>query len=141
MDRHGVELGRWIRERRTRLGLTQEQIAERSEPAIDPNYIAQIENGRKKALPDTDILVGLSMALGVTMTDILRGAGVLPVDVTESEERAPGSQTIHALVDLIDWTVSPENRMNVEGLLRLILDRQRPSSARSGAPTGDRSSR
>ena len=139
MEAQGVELGRWVRARRTALGMTQEQVAARMEMDIDPNYLAQMESGRKKALPDTEILLGLSQALRVSMTDVLRGAGVLPVDVEAQPESAPGSATIHALVDMIDWTANPENRLNVEGLLRLILERQSATGSGSTVRAGQAS--
>lgn len=129
VSQHGVELGRWVRQRREAIGLTQEQVWDRMEiERASANWMSKLESGRVKSLPDTDYLVGLAQALRTTVTDVLRGAGVLPIDVEETSEQAPGSQTIHALVDMIDWTVSPDNRANVEGLLRLILDRQSPAS-------------
>lgn len=137
--RHGVQLGQWVRARRTALGMTQEQVWDRmGAPGGDMNWITHLEGGRRKSLPDTDYLVALSEALRTTMTDVLRGAGVLPIDVEETSEHAPGSQTMHALVDMIDWTMSPDNRQNVEDLLRVILNRQRASSDSAGAPVLDR---
>jgi transcriptional regulator with XRE-family HTH domain len=136
---HGVELGRWVRARRESLKLTTEQLWERTDLEGDFNYISQLENGRRKKLPDFEILSGLAQALNVTVTEVLRGAGILPVDVEQPPEHAPGSATMHALVDMIDWTTNPANRENVEGLLRLILERQQ--AATSGrAPAGSRSS-
>jgi transcriptional regulator with XRE-family HTH domain len=134
-----MELGRWVKARRAALGMTQEQVWQRMELDIDQNFLAHLESGRKKSLPDTPVLIALSGALNVTVTEVLRGAGILPVDVEQPPEHAPGSATMHALVDLIDWTTNPANRENVEGLLRLILERQQ--AATSGrAPAGSRSS-
>lgn len=135
---YGVELGRWVRERRTALRMTQEQVAEQSGVEVDPNWLAQLESGRKKGLPDRAFLDGIAFALKTPLTDVLRGAGVLPVDVEASPENAAGSETMHALIDMIDWTRDTTSRENVEGLLRLILERQRASSGSGSAPVLDR---
>ena len=125
MASQGVELGRWVRAKRTALGMTQEQVAARMEMDIDPNTIAQLESGRRKGLPDTDYLIGLAQALRVSVTEVLRGAGVLPVDLEQAPEIAPGSATIHALVDMIDWTADQRTRDHVEGLLQIIRQGQK----------------
>ena len=135
----GVELGRWVRQRREALGMTAEQVWTRMEmPSGESNWIAQIENGRRKKLPDFDYLNGLAVALRVPVTEVLRGAGVLPIDVEEAPEHAPGSATMHALIDMIDWTRDTSSRENVEGLLRLILDRQRANAGSAVTPAPDR---
>ena len=135
---YGIELGRWVRGRRQSLRMTQEEVAERIGPETDPNYITQLENGRKKNLPDTTFLIGIAEALRTSVTDVLRGAGVLPIDVDAMPDQAPGSATMHALIDMIDWTRDTTSRENVEGLLRLILDRQRASAGSAVTPAPDR---
>lgn len=124
-ERFGVDLGRWVRQRRIALGMTQEQVWNRMEiPTGESNWVSKLESGRKQKLPDFDYLNGLSLALKATITDVLRGAGVLPEGIEESPEQAPGSATIHALVDMIDWTENPFNREHVEGTLQVIVQKQ-----------------
>jgi transcriptional regulator with XRE-family HTH domain len=130
MDREtgdGIQLGKWVRARRDALGMSQEDVWRRMEVEnVAANWISKLETGRVRYLPDHELLHALSVALRVPVTEVLRGAGVLPVDVEAAQESAPGSATIHALVDMIDWTDNPANRQNVEGLLQLILERQKP---------------
>jgi hypothetical protein len=102
----GGQLGRWVASRRENLGLTQ-------------------QTGRIQNLPDFDQINALSEALRVPVTEVLRGAGVLPEGVDQAPEIAPGSTTMHALIDMIDWTRDQTSREDVEGLLRVILDRQK----------------
>lgn len=104
MANQGIQLGQWVKAQRTALGMTQEQIAIRMEMDVDPNTIAQLESGRKKALPDTEFLIGLSQALRVSMTEVLQGAGVLPVytsEITSEDERL---KPILDLIRHVDWT-------------------------------------
>jgi transcriptional regulator with XRE-family HTH domain len=72
-QRYGVELGKWVRQRRDALKMTQEQVWSRMEmPTGESNWIAQLENGRRKRLPDFDVLNALSEALRVPVTEVLR---------------------------------------------------------------------
>jgi transcriptional regulator with XRE-family HTH domain len=132
--RHGVELGRWVRQRRVSLGMTQEQVTERMEVDVAPNWLTQLEGGRRKALPDTDLLIGLSQALRVSMTDVLRGAGVLPIDMEEAPEQAPGSRVLHALIDMIDWS-DPNRGAMTERILRGWVEDDRRASQREARPS------
>lgn len=127
---HGVELGRWVRQRRENLGMSQAEVAERMsiDMEVDQNWVTQLENGRRKGMLDFEVIAAIAAALRVSVTDVLRGAGYYPTDAEQPPEIAPGSHAIHALVDLIDWTRNPANRSNVEGLLRSIREDQRPSS-------------
>jgi transcriptional regulator with XRE-family HTH domain len=123
---HGAQLGRWVAQRRDAIGMTQQQVWERMEPSPPTsNWISKLEVGRIQNLPEFDLLNALSVALRVPVTEVLRGAGVLPEGVDQAPEIAPGSTTMHALVDMIDWTRDQTSREDVEGLLRLILDRQK----------------
>lgn len=136
---YGLELGRWVRERRNALGLTQAQLAERMsyEFEVDTNWVSGLEAGRRKSLPDFKYLEALASGLGVLVTDVQRGAGVLPVDVEQPLTHAPGSATIHALVDMIDWVRDPNRREAAESLLRTFLEQdQRGASRREGSPAG-----
>jgi transcriptional regulator with XRE-family HTH domain len=122
----GGQLGRWVASRRENLGLTQQEVWERMDPPPPTaNWVSKLETGRIQNLPDFDQINALSEALRVPVTEVLRGAGVLPEGVDQAPEIAPGSTTMHALIDMIDWTRDQTSREDVEGLLRVILDRQK----------------
>jgi len=61
------EFGRWLRDQRTRLGLTQQQLADRM--FVSHVAISHWENGKR--LPDISTLTRLANCLGVSDTDIL----------------------------------------------------------------------
>jgi transcriptional regulator with XRE-family HTH domain len=136
---YGLELGRWVKERRTALGLTQAQLAERMsyDFEVDTNWVSGLEAGRRKSLPDFKYLEALASALRVLVTDVQRGAGVLPVDVEQPMAHAPGSATLHALVDQIDWVSDPNRRLPVESMLRAFRDQDMERASRqTGSPAG-----
>lgn len=81
MDAQGI--GQFVRERRARLGWTQERLSE--ETGISRARIAQIEGGRV-ALPGADFRRRLAAALGVDHLDMLIAAG----ELTEDEIRSAG---------------------------------------------------
>jgi transcriptional regulator with XRE-family HTH domain len=123
---HGRHLGRWVAQRRNNLGMSQELVWKRMGLQHGSmNWVTKLETGKIGKLPDQEYLEALSEALKVPVTEVLRGAGVLPEGVDQAPEIAPGSTTMHALIDMIDWTRDQTSREDVEGLLRLILDRQK----------------
>ena len=61
------QVGARIREWRTRRGLTQEELAHRSE--LDYSYVNQIENGKRN--PSLRAIDRLARALGVTANDLI----------------------------------------------------------------------
>jgi transcriptional regulator with XRE-family HTH domain len=61
------QLGKRIRDWRTRRGLTQEELAHRA--GLDYSYINQIENGRRN--PSVQTIDRIARALGVTANDLL----------------------------------------------------------------------
>jgi transcriptional regulator with XRE-family HTH domain len=135
----GRALGQWVKARRTAIGLTQEQLAAAMSYDFDvpTSWVSALEAGRRTYLPDFKYIEALASALRVLPTDVQRGAGVLPVDVSAQPEIAPGSATIHALVDMIDWTSQPHRREVAESLLRTFLEQDqrasRPKPAGAGA--------
>ncbi|UOR02910.1 helix-turn-helix domain-containing protein [Leucobacter allii] len=62
-----LTLGRRIRERRTQLGLTLEQLAQAVERA--PSQLSAIENGRRE--PRLPVLRAIAQALGATVDELL----------------------------------------------------------------------
>lgn len=104
-NQSGTQLGLWVRNRRKELDLTQEQVAERMGVDIPNNWVTQLETGRRKGLPETDQLIALSEALRVTMTELLQGAGVVPIDIDATQAGAdPEVERIVALVRTVNWT-------------------------------------
>jgi len=63
-------LGRAVRDIRTKKGLTQAELGERS--GQQPTYISDIERGVRN--PSYESLVELASALGVKLGDIIRAA-------------------------------------------------------------------
>jgi transcriptional regulator with XRE-family HTH domain len=61
------ELGKRIRQVRTKRGLTQEELAHRAE--LDYSYINQIENGRRN--PSVHAIDRIARALGVRVKDLM----------------------------------------------------------------------
>ncbi|NUQ78281.1 MAG: helix-turn-helix transcriptional regulator [Polyangiaceae bacterium] len=62
-----LKVGREIRRRREALGLTLDQLSDRS--GITPNYIGTIENGKRDASMST--LNGIAVGLGVPLGELL----------------------------------------------------------------------
>lgn len=79
-----AKIGRFIKERRKAVKLTQEELAEKLE--VSSRAISKWENGA--CLPDADNMVALCEILGITVNDLFNG-GI--VDMSEagkkSEER------------------------------------------------------
>jgi transcriptional regulator with XRE-family HTH domain len=73
-----------MRERRRSLGLTQEQLADKS--GLSANYIAKLE--MEKRIPSVTALVGLSEALEVKVSELLsEGTGEVAIDAVEEMAR------------------------------------------------------
>jgi transcriptional regulator with XRE-family HTH domain len=75
-----LTFGREVRRRRGALGLTLEQLAERS--ALTPNYIGTVENGRRD--PSLSTVLALAKGLGVSPGELLGGVGELSPVATEA---------------------------------------------------------
>jgi transcriptional regulator with XRE-family HTH domain len=65
--------GREVRRRRVALGLTLEQLAERS--GLTPNYIGTVENGRRD--PSLSTVLSLANGLGVPAGELVGGVAEL----------------------------------------------------------------
>lgn len=76
------QLGARVREKRQRLGLTQEQLAELCN--ISPSYIGIIERGDKKLSVET--LVKLSRILGVSTDFLLRDSLLKAIPEVKANE-------------------------------------------------------
>jgi transcriptional regulator with XRE-family HTH domain len=64
-----LTFGKEVRRRRRALGLTLEQLAERSE--LTPNYIGTVENGRRD--PSLSTVLALAKGLGVAPGELFGG--------------------------------------------------------------------
>lgn len=64
-----VKLGRFIRELRTELNMTQQELADKIE--VSDKTISKWENGR--GMPDISLLIPLSNALNVSVLELLNG--------------------------------------------------------------------
>jgi len=67
-------VGENIKYYRTKLGMTQEELAERAN--INRSYLASLERGRRNTTLKTVEM--LAKALGVSISDLVSSSGVLP---------------------------------------------------------------
>ncbi len=77
-------LAEHMRERRKALGLTQEQLADKS--GLSPNYIAKLE--LEKRAPSLNVLIALADALEISVSELLSDEAWLgPIEITEEIAR------------------------------------------------------
>lgn len=102
-----LTFGREVRRRRGALGLTLEQLAERS--GLTPNYIGTVENGRRD--PSLSTVLALAKGLGLAPGELLGGVG----------ELSPASTEAATLIE----TLSPDVQVSMLELLRVLSKRRR----------------
>jgi len=102
-----LTFGREVRRRRGALGLTLEQLAERS--GLTPNYIGTVENGRRD--PSLSTVLALAKGLGLAPGELLGGVG----------ELSPASTEAATLIE----TLSPDVQVSILELLRVLSKRRR----------------
>ena len=95
-------IGRRIREARTKRGMTQEQLAERTDITIV--YLSELERGLK--LPSLTVFVSIAETLHVSTDSLLRddlesGKEYIYDDLTKKLERLSPKQRI-AVSEIID---------------------------------------
>lgn len=95
-------IGRRIKEARAKRGLTQEQLAERTDITIV--YLSELERGVK--LPSLTVFVNIAEALHVSTDSLLRddletGKEYIYDDLTKKLERLSPKQRI-AVADIVD---------------------------------------
>ena len=95
-------IGRRIKEARAKRGLTQEQLAERTDITIV--YLSELERGVK--LPSLTVFVNIAEALHVSTDPLLRddletGKEYIYDDLTKKLERLSPKQRI-AVADIVD---------------------------------------
>jgi len=90
------EFGRWLREQRSRLGLTQQQLADRM--FVSHVAISHWENGKR--LPDIGTLTRLAQCLGVSDAELLaaiREPGDPPTVILVDDERIILTGSLHVV--------------------------------------------
>lgn len=91
-----VWIGKYIGECRRRLGLTQEQLAERA--GVSKSSVSKWEGGR--TVPDVEVLLKLSKLFGVTVNQILEPvSGIVPIESFEELTRIGKQSLCEALSD------------------------------------------
>ncbi len=88
-----------MRRRRVALGLTLEQLAERS--GLTPNYIGTVENGRRD--PSLSTVMSLAVGLGVPAGELVGGVaelGPVAIEAARLLEGAP-SDLQDAMLELL----------------------------------------
>lgn len=102
-----LAFGRDVRRRRAALGLTLEQLAERS--GLTPNYVGTVENGQRD--PSLSTVLALAKGLGIPPGELLGGAGKF----------GPAATDAATLME----TLTPDAQSAVLELLRLLSRRRR----------------
>jgi transcriptional regulator with XRE-family HTH domain len=102
-----LAFGREVRRRRAALGLTLEQLAERS--GLTPNYIGTVENGRRD--PSLSTVLALARGLGAAPGELLGGVG----------ELSPTSTEAATLLE----TLLPDVQVAILELLRMLSRKRR----------------
>jgi transcriptional regulator with XRE-family HTH domain len=75
-----LSFAREVRRRRQALGMTLEQLAERS--GLTPNYIGTVENGRRD--PSLSTVLALAKGLGVSPAELVGGVAELSASALEA---------------------------------------------------------
>ena len=97
------QTGRLIAQARKARGLTQQELAEKI--GVTDKAVSRWETGR--GFPEVSVLPGLSEALGVSITDLVRGETATEEDVREQADRAGGAalsystQVVRRMVGLL----------------------------------------
>ncbi|OXM15439.1 helix-turn-helix domain-containing protein [Paenibacillus herberti] len=73
----GIDFGTFLRDKRTRRGLTLSSLAEAS--GVSQTYITNVENGKRGA-PSPEILKKLTEPLGVSYVELMVRAGYVTFD-------------------------------------------------------------
>jgi SOS-response transcriptional repressor LexA len=125
-----MELGAMIRQRRTDLGLTQDQVAQRA--GISKPYLSNIETGRASNPPSDQVLRSLERALEVEAGHLRRLAHLArtPVDIREEHERLAGDyQRLRAALSrLLDGAPrTDQGELDVDSALREMVDDAGPA--------------
>jgi transcriptional regulator with XRE-family HTH domain len=107
LDAQHAEFCREVRRRREALGLTQDELAEKS--GLTPNYIGTIENGKRD--PSLSTMTSIAKGLGLQLGELF---GPLPDISPEAHEMAR-----------IFETATPELQVALLGLLRGVSKRRR----------------
>jgi transcriptional regulator with XRE-family HTH domain len=102
-----LRFGREVRRRRKALGITLEQLAERS--GLTPNYIGTVENGRRD--PSLSTINALARGLGVPTGELIGGVGEMSSEALEAAR-------------LFD-SAAPEVQIALLQLLRSVARRRR----------------
>jgi transcriptional regulator with XRE-family HTH domain len=102
-----LTFGREVRRRRGALGLTLEQLAERS--GLTPNYIGTVENGRRD--PSLSTVLALAKGLAVAPGELVGGASDSNLTSTE-------------VLNLVQ-SLSPELQEGLLDFLRVLTRRRK----------------
>jgi len=81
-------LGALLREERRAAGLSQRDLAERTN--VSNAYLSQVERGRHE--PSLRVLAALTSALGVSLKTLLVRAGIIEAAHDEREPRVPSTE-------------------------------------------------
>ncbi len=95
-------IGKRIKQRRKRLDLTQEEVAERID--ISNQHMSNIE--RAKSIPSTEVIMKLAAALDTTPNEFLLGTSLYPGEewkAVAEKLRPLGEGQLELVSRFIDW--------------------------------------
>jgi transcriptional regulator with XRE-family HTH domain len=81
-------LGALLREERRAAGLSQRELAERTQ--VSDAYLSQVERGRHE--PSLRVLTAVTSTLGVSLEALLSRAGIIEVGDDDREARLPTTE-------------------------------------------------
>jgi len=123
-----------LRDRRESLGLTQEELAQRTETTR--SYISQIESG-KVQMPNAELRRAISKALGIRHVDFLVAVGELGdwevPGFSPTADPDPRLASLEALLAMIDLD-SDSRAITLSGILQSWAEQDRARAAPPNAP-------
>lgn len=121
MKTHGANVGSVIARLRHDKGLSQKELEKLSGGAINANWLASLEAGRRKSVPDINVLELLAKYLDVNVHDILEQAGVLeyPHELTDDENEVLKNY------NLLSPSMKKFAAQSLRELVRSVLNRKK----------------
>lgn len=127
------QLGPYLKEVRTKLGLSLRKVEESSNGKIHNAYLSQIESGRTKS-PNPDLLAAIAGVYGLDYWNLLYRAGWAIPEEYPKDERDWHGRPLRDLVDLTEDEM--EELLDFAAYLRQKRERKRPASKARRAGAG-----
>jgi transcriptional regulator with XRE-family HTH domain len=126
---HAYCFGRFVRQRRAHVHLTQTELARKLHRS--QQWLAKVEAGRHRTIPSLDVLMNLADALDVPLLDVLESAGA---DIHEWIDWSAAFFASYKLPDNGHFRflhMLPVSDIRPDGLTLPVAERHLPSCRRS----------